>query len=259
MSDINSEVVADIQRLLNRDHGAQLVVDGDFGSPTFWDDGKTTNAILGALIKAGGPLVDKAPTPEPAPLSTNRKVFIEIGHGQLPRGYDPGAVRAPGGPNEHYLNKITAQAMHVRLGELGVQSFVSDPKVTNYASGQKAAGYDVAISVHHNSHTDGSSAQGAEALSDPRTRNPKSDARLCSILSARMAKANGIKDRGAKQARLSVLSGFRSVGVPYSALIEAFFVQRRPDDNPATCDMEVWSRKAGIEAAEGVFEFLQTV
>ena len=258
MSDINSEVVADIQRLLNRDHGFNLTVDGDLGPETFWDSGKTTNAILDVLQTIGDPLAKPA-DPEPAPLTTNRTVFLEVGHGPQPGRYDPGAVRAPNGPTEHHLNGLVAAAMKDRLGELGVACDIGDARAKNYASGQKAKGYDVGISIHHNSHTDGSSAQGAEAISDPRTRNPKSDARLCGMLAKRMAEANGIPNRGAKQMRLSVLSGFRSVGVPYSALIEAFFVQRRPDANPATDDMECWSRKAGIAAAEGVFEFLQTV
>jgi N-acetylmuramoyl-L-alanine amidase len=260
---INSEVVADIQRLLNRDHGFNLKVDGDFGPETFWDNGKTTNAILTVLEKVGGKL---AKEPDSHPVNNGkggRTVFLEIGHG--PReggGYDPGAVRIDpaGNKTEHQLNKIVANAIKARLDELGIPCVVDrDPALKNYSSGRQAAGHDLLVSVHHNSHDDMSRAQGAEAVMDPRSRNPKSDARLCKLLSDAMAKANSIPSRGAKQMKLAVLSGGRSVGVPYNALIETYFVQRRPDANPATADMEEWSRRGGIAAANAIAAFLGTV
>lgn len=253
-----SKSVQDIQALLNRDHGFNLKLDGDFGSSTFWDDSKTVDAILQTLVKIGGPLEEPA-DPEPAALSSDRSVYIEIGHGNKPEGYDPGAVRVGTNVNEHYLNGVVAMAMQARLNALGIRCEIGDPKVSNYSSGKAAKGHDVLISIHHNSHTDGSSAQGAEALYDPRTKNPKSDARLARFISAAMADANSIADRGAKSRRLSVLSGGRAVGVPYSSLIECYFVQRRPDDNPATAEMDAWSQNAGLAAANAIAKFLGTV
>lgn len=260
---INSKVVADIQKLLNRDHGYNLKVDGDFGPETFWDNGETTNAIRDVLIKAGGPLVDEKPDDHPVNHGKGgRTVFLEIGHGPQPGGaYDPGAVRIDpaGNKTEHELNKVVAEAMKARLNELGIMCVIGDARAKNYTSGQQAKGHDLAISIHHNSHVDGSKAQGAEAIRDPRSKNPRSDDRLCRFLAEEMAAANGIADRGVKHMRLAVLSGFRSVGVPYSALIETYFVQRRPDANPATADMEEWSRKGGVAAANAVAKFLETV
>lgn len=256
---IKSKAVRDIQALLNRDHGFNLTLDGDFGSPTFWDDSKTVNAVLSVLEKQGGPL-DEKPDPDPAgSLTSSRKVFIEIGHGQKPEGYDPGAVRSGTDVTEHHLNGVVAQAMKERLFELGIGCVIGDASLSNYASGQAAKGHDVLISIHHNSHTDGSKAQGAEALYDPRTKNPKSDKRLCDFMAEAMAEANGIANRGAKSRRLSVLSGSRSVGVPYAALIECYFVQRRPDLNPATEAMELWSKRSGVAAANAIGKFLGAV
>ena len=258
---MNSETVADIQRLLNRDHGFDLKVDGDFGPETFWDNSKTVNAIRNTLEKIGGKLAKPADAHPVNHGAGGRSVFIEVGHGPQPGRYDPGAVRIDpaGNKTEHELNGVVALAMKARFDELGIASVIGDTRAKNYASGQLAAGHDVMVSVHHNSHTDGSSAQGAEALYDPRTKNPKSDKRLCEFIASAMATANGIPNRGAKQMRLGVLSGARSVGVPYCVLLEAYFVQRRPDANPATKDMEMWSKRSGVAAANAVAEFLETV
>ena len=255
---IKSKAVRDIQTLLNRDHGFNLKLDGDFGPPTFWDDSATVNAVLTTLEKTGGPL-EREPDATPAVVKSDRTVFIEIGHGHKPGGFDPGAVRSGTGVTEHHLNGVVADAMSKRLSELGIESEIGDANLSNYSSGQAAKGHDVLISVHHNSHTDGSKAQGAEAIYDPRTKNPKSDKRLSALISEAMADANGIADRGAKQRRLSVLSGGRAVGVPYSSLIECYFVQRRPDPLPATNEMELWSRRAGVAAANAIAQFLETV
>ena len=255
---IKSKSVHDIQALLNRDHGFSLKLDGDFGSATFWDDSQTVNAVLSVLEKIGGPLQEGAPLAPAAPKSS-RTVFIEIGHGQKPDGYDPGAVRSGTGVTEHHLNGVVARAMKERLFELGIGCEIGDASLSNYASGQAAKGHDVLISIHHNSHTDGSKAQGAEAIYDPRTKNPKSDKRLSTFISDAMAEANGIANRGAKSRRLSVLSGGRSVGVPYSSLLECSFVQRRPDANTATEAMDRWSKRAGVAAANAIGKFLETV
>jgi N-acetylmuramoyl-L-alanine amidase len=247
---------------LNRDHGFNLKVDGDFGPETFWDNGKTTNAILTVLEKVGGKL---AKEPDAHPVNNGkggRTVFLEIGHGPQPGGaFDPGAVRLDpaGNKTEHELNIVVANAIKARLGQLGVTCVIGDIRAQNFASGQQAKGHDLAISIHHNSHVDGSKAQGAEFIRDPRSKNPKSNARLGAVISAAIAKELGIADRGVKDMRLAVTSGFRSVGVPYYGLLETYFVQRRPDANPATADMEEWSRRGGVAAANAIAAFLGTV
>lgn len=259
---INSEVVADIQRLLNRDHGFALKVDGDFGSPTFWDNGKTTNAIRDVLEKIGGKLVKEPPSHPVNNGKGGRRVFLEVGHGPQPGGaYDPGAVRIDpaGNKTEHELNLIVANAAKEELAKHGITCVIGDARAANFASGQQAKGYDIAVSIHHNSHVDMSKAQGTEFICDPRSGNPKSNARLGQLITDEASKTLGIANRGVKEMRLAVTSGFRSVGVPYHGLFEAYFVQRRPDANPATANMEQWSRKAGIALANGIAKFVETV
>lgn len=256
---ISSKVVADLQEYANRFHGFKLTVDGDLGSRTFWDSSKTLNALLDIFEKMHGPLPNAKPDPAPAKPNSTKRVYLEVGHGPQPGGaFDPGAVRPDpaGAVTEHHLNGIVAKAMQARLMELGIDAVIGDPRADNYASGQLAKGCDVMIAIHHNSHVAGSKAQGAEAVIDPRSKDVNGDTRLAGLIADKLALANRIGDRGVKQMRLAVLSGARSVGVRNMALIETYFIQQRPDANPATKDMGEWSRRGGVAAADGVAAFL---
>jgi len=224
----NSETVWHIQKRL-RDLGFDIAVDGDLGPPTFWDQSETLAAILAHL---GGPVTIADPR-DAAPTRNGKHVYIDIGHGQKPDRFDPGAVHRGTNTSEHSLNIIAAKACETRLFE---------------------AGFDVTIDdlSRHNSH--GAPAQGAEALYH-RTKGGTADRKLAAAAAKEMAKELGIRNRGAKPAGLSVLSGAADVGVPASILAEMYFMHEQNPPNPPASDMVIWSHRAGEALARSIIAY----
>lgn len=243
-----STVVWHIQkRLLERGH--KIGLDGDLGPRTFWDNSETLQAVLKEL---GGEIALPKP-PAVAPSSTGKRVFIDVGHGTKPGGFDPGAVHAPSRTTEHSLNLIGANALAARLRERGVDARVADASLENYNAETAARGFDVFISFHHNAAA--SPAQYSLVVHDPRS-DVAADRALARLVSARLAQELGIPDRGAKEMRLAVLSGARAVGVPVSILVEPYFIHAQSPDRPPAADMPDWSRRAGVAIANAVADHL---
>ncbi|MEL7709259.1 N-acetylmuramoyl-L-alanine amidase [Citromicrobium bathyomarinum] len=202
----NTELVWHIQKRLN-ELGYDVSVDGDLGPRTYWDQSETLTAILDHL---GGPV--NLPDPAPArPSASGKKIFIDVGHGQKPDGFDPGAVNAGSGITEHQLNLIAARACATVLATAGATVSVDDSNRHNYSAGKAAKGSDICISIHHNSA--GASAQGSEALYHAHKGNAQ-DKALAKLAAKAMAEELGVRNRGGKPMGLSVLSGARDVGVP---------------------------------------------
>lgn len=249
MPDIkNSLIVWQIQEQL-RARGHKIMLDGDLGPETFWDSSETLRAILKEL---GGP-IKALPTPRPVASDKGDRVLIDIGHGQKPDGYDPGAVHAPKGPTEHALNKIGAEALAARLRERGLQPTISDANLHNFPAGVAAKGYDLLVSFHHNAAT--GPAQYSLAIHDNKTPSKETVA-LATLVSARVAKTLGIPDKGARAMALSILQGARSVGVPLAILVEPYFIHAQTPDRPATAAMSDWSTRAGQAIGDAIADHM---
>lgn len=243
-----STAVWHIQKRL-RERGHNIAVDGDLGPRTFWDNSETLRAILKEL---GGEIALPKPLAS-APSISGKRVFIDIGHGQKPKRFDPGAVHAASGLTEHELNVIGATALAARLRSLGVDARLADQSLENYQAGTAAKGFDVLVSFHHNAAVN--PAQGSLTVYDPRG-NVSSDKALAQLISARVSSELGIRNRGAKEMRLSVLSGARAVGVPTAVLVEPYFIHAQTPDNPHSDVMRDWSRRAGEAIAGAIADHL---
>lgn len=240
----NSVVVWNIQQRL-RALGHKVALDGDLGPRTFWDNSETLNAVLKAL---GGPVQQPKPA-APKPSSTGKRVFIDVGHGQKPGGFDPGAVHAPTKTTEHSLNLVMAGALSDRLRARGVDVRVADEKLENYQAGTAAKGFDVLVSLHHNAAA--GKAQYSLALYGTRGTT-STDKALAELISARVAATLGIPDKGARGMSLAVLSGARAVGVPTAVLVEPYFIHSQTPPNPPATLMVEWSQKAGEAIADAI-------
>lgn len=247
---VNSTVVWHIQKRL-MEKGHKIALDGDLGPRTFWDNSETLKAVLKEL---GGPVaLPEPPAPKPVtPGVHNKRVYIDVGHGQKPGGFDPGAVHAPSNTTEHSLNLIGANALAAQLRLRGINAKVADDKLENYQAGTAAKGFDVLISFHHNAAA--GPAQYSLALYG--SKSSPTDKALAALVSARVAAALDIPDKGAREMGLAVLSGARAAGVPTAILVEPYFIHAQTPDRPPASQMADWSRKAGAAIADAVADHL---
>jgi N-acetylmuramoyl-L-alanine amidase len=159
----------------------------------------------------------------PSPVGSGKKVMLEVGHGPLTTGFDPGAIAHDGKTTEHELNVIAANAARDVLVKAGVSCVIVDtPQPSLRDMGLKAAGFDVFCSIHHNSFAPGT-AQGAEVFSHA-TKGEKADRDLAAMMSKEIAEALGIPNKGAKTANFGVLSGAEDTNVKVSVLAELYFI-----------------------------------
>lgn len=184
---------------------------------------------------------------------SKRGVYIDVGHGRKPEGYDPGAVN--GQITEHSLNLVAASACRSVLEAAGVPVKVDDALASNYDAGRAAAGYDVFVSIHHNS-SNGGPAQGAEAFSHS-GRGIAADRRLSALIATAMADELGINNRGQKTGNLSVLSGARDAGVRAASLAELYFIHAQTPPNPNPSQFNDWSRRGGGAIGQAILEWLR--
>ena len=183
------------------------------------------------------------------------KIFLEVGHGAHPDGFEPGAVDQRSGAKEHDLNKICANSCLKRLNELGFHNIeILDPDDYLFNIGKLGSAGDVFISIHHNSFYD-DSAQGSEALVHPVLKRPQ-DEKLAGILAEHMSKKLEIPNRGIKEMKLSVLAGACDVRDDNAVcLVEPYFISgNQVSINKAH---EVWSTRSGVAIAEGIDAFLK--
>ena len=201
------------------------------------------------------PLSPHSATAKPAPIWRHKGVFIDIGHGAKPDGYDPGAVHSVGVPHEHALNTIAARACAHELTQAGVPVRVSDARLGNYQAGLAAAGYDVLVSIHHNATMAGKSAQGTEALFHA-AKATAADKQLAAMAAEAMAGALAIPNRGAKGAKLSVLSGAHDAKVRAAVLAELYFMHSQTPANPNPAAFADWSTRGGAALGQAIVRWL---
>ncbi|WP_373487256.1 N-acetylmuramoyl-L-alanine amidase [Blastomonas sp.] len=185
-------------------------------------------------------------------------VYIDVGHGSKPSGYDPGAVFGGGGSTgtitEHQLNLIAAKACEAYLKEKGVPCKVDDSNASNYAAGRAATNYDVLVSVHHNAAT--GPAQGSEALYHV-TVGTAEDKRLAEMAADAMATALGIRNRGGKAQALDVLRGARDAKVRCAILAELFFMHKQTPANPPSSKFAQWSHDGGRALGNAIHAWMK--
>lgn len=192
--------------------------------------------------------------PGSAAIWRNKGVFLDVGHGQKPEGYDPGAINAGSNITEHALNLTAAAGCAAILRAAGVPVLIDDGKKDNYTAGKASAGYDVFVSLHHNSSVN--PAQGSEAFAHV-TKGIAADRALAKQASAAIAAELGITDRGGKAANLSVLSGARDAKVRAAILAEFYFIQRQTPPNPPPASFHDWSKRGGEALANAIIAWLR--
>lgn len=199
-------------------------------------------------------LLGSPPDPaNPAHIWKKNGVLLEIGHGVLPNGsFDPGA-RGVSGKDEHELNVIAAKAAQTVIRQAGVPCDVTDIAASLDNIGQRASGYDVFCSIHHNSAS-GQTQGGAEVLVHNQKADPE-DLVLSKLMSAEIAKELGIPDRikngrDPRQA-LGVLKGAEATDVRVSVLAELYFIHVHVPD---AVD---WSTRGGQAVGRAILDWLK--
>jgi N-acetylmuramoyl-L-alanine amidase len=180
-------------------------------------------------------------------LVRGKGVYIDVGHGQKPQGYDPGAVHPAKPTTEHALNIIAAGACAKALQDLNIPVRVDDSNVGNLDAGRAAIGYDVFVSIHHNSLVETNpptSAQGSEAFTHV-SKGTANDIALATAAATAMAKELQIRDRGPKVGSLSVLEGARIAKVRAAILAELYFMHAQSPVNPSPSELPDWSERGG--------------
>ena len=201
-------------------------------------------------------VLDDAPTPAADQIWKRKGVYLDVGHGKKPGIYDPGAVHSGSDITEHALNLVTAAACEAALNASGIPVLVDDGRKSNYQAGLASSGYDVFVSVHHNSVGGGASAQGAEAFSHA-TKGIAADRVLAAMVSKAIADELNIRDRGRKEAGHSVTSGARDAGVRAAILAEMYFIHQQNPDDPPPAQFDDWSRRGGEAMAAAIIEWLR--
>lgn len=205
------------------------------------------------LFNEASKLLRTSLDPDGGSIWKQNGVLLEIGHGTHPSGgFDPGAVGV-NSKNEYELNKIAATAAQRVIRRAGVPCDVTDVVASLYRIGQRANGYDVFCSIHHNSAA--RSAQGAEVLVHDRKADPE-DLALSKTMSAEIAAELGIRDRIAggrnPRQRLGVLSGAEDTNVRAAVLAEIYFIHV-----PVT-DVNDWSIRGGQAVGRAILNWLDT-
>jgi N-acetylmuramoyl-L-alanine amidase len=191
-------------------------------------------------------------------LVRGKGVYIDVGHGQKPQGYDPGAVHPAKPTTEHALNVIAANACAKALQQLNIPVRVDDSNVGNLDAGRAAIGYDVFVSIHHNSPAETNpptSAQGSEAFTHV-SKGTAKDIALATTAATAMAKELQIRDRGPKVGSLSVLEGAKLAKVRAAILAELYFMHAQTPPNPSPSEFSEWSERGGKALGEAIAAWL---
>ena len=183
-------------------------------------------------------------------------VFLEVGHGDHPDGFGPGAVDERSGIREWDMNKVCAEACKKQLERIGFCNvFVLDPNDYLFNIGKKGSQETIFVSVHHNSFYD-DAAQGAEALVHDKVARPQ-DRAFAGVLAEHMSGALGITNRGVKTMSLSVLEGATNSAINNAVcLVEPYFISGK--EVSVNKLHKKWSIKSGIAIAHGIHAYLKS-
>ncbi len=172
-----------------------------------------------------------------------KKIILDPGHGITDTGFDPGA--GGNGTNEATENLHQAKIVAEHLRQLGAEVKILDEAISLAQIGQRAAGYDLFVSLHLNAFN--KDAQGHEVYSHPNA--PSADSELAKAVNSELDAVfpdNEIPNRGVKTKDLSVLRN-APLGVP-AVLTESLFI-----DAPGMSRGNV--EKAGHAIARGIEKF----
>jgi len=165
---------------------------------------------------------------------------------------DPGAIGI-NPKNEYGLNSIAAKAAQRVIRQAGVPCDVTDAVTSLRSLGERAAGYDLFCSIHHNSAS--APAQGAGVLVS-RNQSDRDDLQLATLMNTEIAAELGIRDRvaGGRYPRLhlEILSGAESTDVRVSVLAELYCIHVHVPD------VVDWSTRGGEAAARAILRWLNT-
>jgi N-acetylmuramoyl-L-alanine amidase len=148
-----------------------------------------------------------------------KKIFLDPGHSEK----ETGASSAKGAQEED-LNRLQAGLIKKGLEATGrFEVTIFDPENDDlYAIGAASKGYDMFISLHHNSYS-GTEDPGTEVLYD----NDKAEAqskKLAENLSVAISKILGVRNRGIKPFAGAVLDTAERQGVFPVVLVESYFL-----------------------------------
>lgn len=183
----------------------------------------------------------------------NDYIVLEVGHGDHPDGFEPGAVDSRTGTKEHDMNMVCAQACKNYLEDtynyINVHVTDSGDYLGNIGKANRTA--DIFVSCHHNAFSD-ERAQGAEALIHKEKWHPN-DEKLALLCAKHFAEKLSITNRGIKYMNLSVLSGAMNNDKPAQAvcLVEPYFITGADVD-----DHTKWSTQSGEALACAIHDYL---
>ncbi|WP_168186452.1 N-acetylmuramoyl-L-alanine amidase, partial [Hydrocoleum sp. CS-953] len=172
-----------------------------------------------------------------------KKIILDPGHGVTNTGFDPGAVA--NGTTEAAENLHQANLIANHLRQLGAEVKVLDEPLSLAQIGQRAAGYDIFVSLHQNAFN--KNVQGHEVFSHPNA--PAKDAQLAQAINSELDAIfpdSIIPDRGTKKANFSVLRN-APTSVP-AVLVESLFM-----DAPGMSRANV--EKAASAVGRGIEKF----
>ena len=205
-----------------------------------------------AISSGTDPSAGSAPPPAEGPLElTGLSIALTVGHGQAIKGFDPGAKS--GQIVEHDLNAAQATTISEILTRRGaaVKVFKYDSShgsVSLTDRGRNASGYDIHISLHHNSF-ENRSVQGGETLVHP-TNVTDQDKIFAKIINDSIIAATGVADRGVKSQDVTVLKATPNQVV--KCLCEPFFISNASLDGPSAAKL---SQQAAVAIADGVSKY----
>jgi len=163
---------------------------------------------------------------------------------------DPGVIGI-NPKNEYELNSIAAKAAQRVIRQGSVPCDITDAVASLRSLSERAAGYDLFCSIHHNSAS--GQAQGAEVLVS-RNQSDRDDLQLATLMSTEIAAELGIRDHfaGGRDPRmhLGILSVAKSTDVRVSVLAELYFIHV-----PYVVD---WSNRGGEAVARAILRWLNT-
>jgi N-acetylmuramoyl-L-alanine amidase len=180
----------------------------------------------------------EAPKPEPK-SSSKQRVLLDPGHSRK----EPGARSNDGTAKEEELNLLQAEIIQNELTGLGISCDIYDPQVDDLvAIGKRASGYDLFLSLHHNSY-DGATDPGAEVFvlpgADQRNRL------FAKVILDGIVAATGATNRGVKESSWLVTRTADQYCKGPALLIESYFL------NPYNAEA---AKKRSAAAADAIAE-----
>jgi N-acetylmuramoyl-L-alanine amidase len=180
------------------------------------------NKILGNLVELSPVLFqemkEESPKPVPPAPKPSKRVLLDPGHSEG----EAGARSNDGTAEEEDLNRLQAQIIKARLKAAGIECDIVDPMVDDLtAIGQKAQGYYLFLSLHHNKYAGGSDP-GTETFVLPgASANTR---KFAQAIQFAVVKALGTQDRGVKEANWQVIKVADQYSTGPAILVESYFL-----------------------------------